>query len=355
LSDRRSVGGIWSVVWCGITIYAVIHLWLVIFPFLVGFAVAYVLEPLVEIFTSLGWRRNRIVAVLYFFFVIALGVLIWTVVPLFIKQLNGIVQDLPDYLRQANVMIDQFNKAVGARIHMVTGHRLKSELFPYHLDQFLLGVVTSLPTRLLGVAHIGMWIVIVPFVSFYGLSEGRHWINTLFNVTPSTYVESLLGLLAEVNATLGGYIRGQLLDALCVGIVSTVGLWILGVKQFVLIGVVTGLLNPIPFLAPIVGALLALFLGHAHGLPASTLVAIVVLFLSIRLLDDFVFIPFIVGHSVQLHPALMLFSVLAGFEWGGLLGVLFAIPTAAVIKVAFSIALHQRQKNILTSINSVIS
>jgi predicted PurR-regulated permease PerM len=200
-----------------------------------------------------------------------------------------------------------------------------------------------------------MWIVIIPFVSFYGLAEGRRWINLIFNATPSSYVESLLGLLAEVNATLGGYIRGQLLDALCVGALSTLGLWLLGVKQFVLIGVITAVLNPIPFLAPAVGGCLAIFLGHASGLPVGNLLGIVVLFFTVRLVDDFIFIPFIVGHSVQLHPAVMLFSVLAGFEIGGLLGLIFAIPVAAVFKVTLSIVLRQRQKNILTSVNSVLS
>ena len=355
MSDRRTVGGIWSVVWCGVFIYAFVHLWPVVFPFLLGLALAYLLEPLVDGFVALGWRRDRIVAVLYMCFLTAVVMLVWVVVPLFIKQANGMVQDFPEYLRQANALIDNFNAVAGARIHWLTGHTLTTELLPYHVDQFLMGMVASLPTRLLGVAHLGLWVVIIPFVSFYGLLEGPRWINTLFNVTPSSYVESLLGLLAEVNSTLGGYIRGQFLDALCVGAVSTLGLWILGVKQFVLIGVITGVLNPIPFLAPLVGASLALFLGHAQGLPASTLVGILFLFLLIRLLDDFIFIPFIVGHSVQLHPAMMLFAVLAGFEWGGLLGLLFAIPVAAVVKVALSIALHQRQKNIFTSINSVMS
>ncbi len=355
MSDRRTVGGIWSVVWCGAFVYALVNLWPVVFPFLLGLALAYLLEPLVDGFVALGWRRTRIVALLYMCFAVAVAVLVWVVVPLFVKQVNGIVQDFPEYLRQANALIDNFNTSMGARIHWLTGHTLQTKLLPYHLDQFLMSLAASLPMRLLGVAHLGLWVVIIPFVSFYGLSEGPRWINTLFNVTPSAYVESLLGLLAEVNASLGGYIRGQLLDALCVGAVSTLGLWMLGVKQFILIGVITGVFNPVPFLAPLVGASLALFLGHAHGLPASTLVGIVLLFLLVRLLDDFIFTPFIVGHSVQLHPAMMLFSVLAGFEWGGLLGLLFAIPVAAVVKVALSIALHQRQKNILTSINSVIS
>lgn len=355
MSDRRAPGGIWSVVWCGVCIYALVNLWSVVFPFVLGLGLSYLLEPLVVSLVALGLRRDRIVAVLYVIFVALIVGLVWFLVPLFMKQVNGIIEDFPNYLRQANSAIDRFNSVAGARIHWLTGHSIKTQLLPYHLDQFLLSMVAALPTHLLDFAHVGLWVVIIPFVSFYGLADGTRWIDTIFNLTPSTYVESLLGLLSEVNTTLGGYIRGQLLDALCVGTVSTIGLWVLGVKQFVLIGVITGVLNPIPFLAPFVGASLAVFLGQAYGLPVGTLVGIVLLFVSIRLLDDFVFIPFIVGHSVQLHPAVMLFAVLAGFECGGIIGLIFAIPVAAVIKVALSIALDQREKNILTSINSVIS
>jgi predicted PurR-regulated permease PerM len=354
LNDRRTAGGVWSVVFAGALVYCAVHLWGIIFPFLLGLGLAYLLEPIVENLEALGWRRDRIVVVLYCLFLVAAVVFVWGVLPLFVKQTNGIVQDFPSYVRQINAMIDAFNAGVGRYLLQLTGHGLEYDIVPYHLDQFLSGLMTSLPTRLLGVAHLGTWIVIVPFVSFYGLSEGPRWINALFDATPSAYVESLLGLLAEVNATLGGYIRGQLLDALCVAVVSALGLWILGVKQFVLIAVITGVLNPVPLLAPLVGASLALFLGYAHGLPPSALVGILLLFGLVRLLDDFVFTPFIVGRSVQLHPAAMLFAVLAGFEAGGIVGLVFAVPVAAVVKVALSIALHQRQKNIMT-INSVMS
>jgi predicted PurR-regulated permease PerM len=349
------MGGVWIFVLCGVFIYLAVRLWLVVFPFVLGLGLAYLVEPVVEAVVAFGWRRDRIVAALYVVFLLTLAGALWVVVPLFMKQVNGIVQDLPDYLRQANSLIDQFNLDVGTRIHWLTGHSVKTKLVPYHLDQVILGMTASMPTRLLGVVHLGFWIVIIPFVSFYALADGPRWINALFNMTPCTHVESLLGLFAEVNATLGGYIRGQLLDALCVGTVSAVGLWILGVKQFVLIGVITGVLNPIPFLAPVVGAALALFLGHAHGLAAGSLIGIVFLFVLLRLLDDFVFIPFIVGRSVQLHPVAMLFAVLAGFEFGGVIGLVFAIPVAAVVKVALSIAIDQREKNIFTSINNVIS
>src|SRR5262249_44829084 len=145
--------------------------------------------------------------------------------------------------------------------------------------------VTQLPSNLVSVAHIGLWALIIPFVCFFWLQQSRECMNTLFDWTPAHHVESLLGFLAEVNAALGGFIRGQILDALCVGLITMIGLGLLGFNGAVLMGVFVGFLNLVPLMAPVVGGGVALLAGYLQGLPVPTLFGIVCLFILVRLID----------------------------------------------------------------------
>jgi predicted PurR-regulated permease PerM len=167
--------------------------------------------------------------------------------------------------------------------------------------------------------------------------------DALFDWTPAQYVESLLGILADVDSTLGAYIRGQMIEGACVGAVTAAGLALFGFDGALLFGIATGAMNLVPMMAPIVGGALALLFGYFQGLSTSALIGIFFLFLLVRLLDDFVFIPFVLGHSVALHPVMILFAVLAGFEIGGFVGLVVAVPLTAVLKVVLGAIFGERR------------
>ncbi len=345
---------VFSLLLLAVAVFFLVNVWGVLVPFLLGLDIAYLVHPLVDRFVSLGLRRDRTVLVLY---IVLLGVSVvlglW-LLPTLYRQANAAIQQVPTYTTAVNGIIDNLNAGVQEKLTHLLGKRSHLAI-PFRADKFLEGLLLKLPENLLNVAHWSLWIIIIPFVSFFGLSHGRRWIDLLFQWTPSRHVEGLLGLMAEINATLGGYIRGQFLDAMCVGFVTMAGLRLLGIEGSVLLGVITGLLNLVPFMAPVVGGSLALLTAYLQGQGSSVLVGIFLLYAVVRLLDDFVFIPFIVGHNVRLHPVLMLFAILAGFELGGVLGLIFAVPAAAVVKVVLSVTMRNRQENWLFKQQHVVS
>jgi predicted PurR-regulated permease PerM len=236
-------------------------------------------------------------------------------------------------------VVEHLNDLGRESLRHVLGPHAASFSLPFRSEQFVESLVKSLPENLLEFAYIGVWIFIIPFVSFFALSQSRRWIDALFAWVPAQKVEGLLGFLAEINAALGGYIRGQALDAICVGLLTMGGLALLGFNGAVMVGCLTGLLNLVPFMAPLVGGSIALFAGYFQDLSFPTLVGIFFLFALVRLMDDFVLTPFLVGGSVRLHPVAMLFAILAGFHVAGFLGLVFAVPMAAIIKVIAATAL----------------
>lgn len=319
------------------------HIWHVLIPFILGLVIAYLAHPLTDRFVAMGMRRDRVVIVLYIAMVAATVLLALIFLPILYREIQVAIQKLPVYATIFDDAVVRMNEEIRRVLGKFIGKKADGFHIPFRADRLVEIMLNKIPENISNFAHIGIWLLIIPFVSFFGLSHGQQWIDDIFDLTPSEYVESLLGLLTEVNATLGAYIRGQLLDALCVGFLTMGGLWLVGFNGVVLLGVITGVLNVVPFLAPVVGGALALLIGYFQGMSLTALVGVVCVFILIRLIDDFLLMPFVVGGVIHLHPVLMLFAILAGFEVGGFLGLVFAIPVMAVAKVILSSALLNRR------------
>lgn len=291
----------------------------------------------------MGLRRDRVVIVVYLALIGGLSLATALLLPGFMRELRDIVQNLPQYAQALDEMITRLNGDLTNLFKGIVGHRASSFQIPFRAERAIDDLVEMAPHNLLNFAHFGLWIIIIPFVAFFALTQGRRWMDAIFDHTPAHHVESLLGILAEINATLGAYIRGQMLEGTCVGLVTMAGLGVLGFDGAILFGVLTGLMNLVPMMAPIVGGGLALLVGYFQGMATASLVGIFFLFLIVRLMDDFIFIPFVLGQSVQLHPILIVFAVLAGFEVGGFFGLVLAVPVAAVIKVVLSLTVGERR------------
>jgi predicted PurR-regulated permease PerM len=319
------------------------HAWSVIVPFFLGFVVAYLLSPFVQTFEARGFRRDRLVIIFYVIGMSALAGLSFWLLPKLFHELETAAKSVNSYAASLNSLVDQITIEIRVMLRRIIGHRADSFEIPFHANKAFEVLFAAVPNNLMNLLHLGFWAFIIPFSCFFALSQGPQWFDRLFDLTPSEHVESLLGLLAEINATLGGYVRGQLLDAMAVGTLTMVGLGMLGLDGAVLLGVLTGFLNVIPYMAPLVGGSLALLVGYFQGVPNSTLYGILFLYGGVRIIDDFVFMPFIVGRHVSLHPLVMLFAILAGVHVGGFFGLVFSVPIAAVIKVILSIVFHPRR------------
>lgn len=138
-----------------------------------------------------------------------------------------------------------------------------------------------------------------------------------------------------VNTNFSNYIRGQLLDACIVGVLSATALAIIGVDYAIIIGVISGICNMIPYVGPMVGTVLAATMGLLSGRPIMILWAIIAM-LIVQQIDNNLIAPKIVGDSVGLHPVFTMLAILIGGNIGGLIGMLIAVPVTASCKVLIS-------------------
>jgi len=180
-------------------------------------------------------------------------------------------------------------------------------------------------------------VLLIPVMTFFFLKDGRAMKKLLVSFVPNKYFELVLTLLYEVNQQIGMYIRGQLVDASIVGILFTLGLAALNVPYFFLLGPFAGASNVIPYVGPIMGfsssALVVLVTQDTFSL--TPILYIMLLTLAVQTLDSVLISPLVVGKSVDVHPLVIVFALLAGGKAMGLVGMLVAVPVASSMKVIF--------------------
>lgn len=191
-------------------------------------------------------------------------------------------------------------------------------------------------------------IVLGLILAFYLLKD-LDFFKKLYNDTMSVLIKrkdnrKLKNLFKDINFIISNFIRGQLLDALIVGILCSIGLSIIRLDFAVLIGMTAGISNVIPYFGPIIGSIPAVIVGLLSGDPMKALLAVIVLVL-VQQVDSTLISPRVVGDSVGLHPLFVMLSIIIGGAYFGLWGMLLAVPTAAIVKM-FLIRWMEERKSV---------
>ena len=177
-------------------------------------------------------------------------------------------------------------------------------------------------------------------LSIYVLKDSEYFINLWKKLYNLVFRKSKLGydigyVFKTVNETFSKFIKGQLLEAFFVGVLSAIALTIVGIDYAFIIGVIAGICNMIPYVGPIVGTILAAIMGLLSGNPLKILYAIISM-LVVQQIDNNLLAPKIVGDSVGLHPVFTMMAILIGGNIGGLFGMLLSVPIAASFRVLFN-------------------
>jgi putative permease len=175
--------------------------------------------------------------------------------------------------------------------------------------------------------------VAVPFMMFFFIKDGRDLKKRVVSMVPNRYFEFSLDLLYKMDVQLGNYLRGQFVDAVTFGLLSIIALWILGVNYFVFLGVFAGLANLIPYVGPIAGMVPATIVAVLGSGDLGSGVSVVIAFVILKMIDDFVVQPLVVASSVEMHPVIVLIAIMVGGGLYGILGMLLAVPVAGFFKV----------------------
>ena len=296
---------------------------------------AYVLDPVASWLESLG--LNRLGATLLVFFILgaimaALAALIY---PVLTAQLQALQNG--EYDRQARAFIDRSQSFIQTKFAFLGLGKLD---LVQEADQWRAALGKTVSNFLLaGLFPSLTQLVAIPFISFFLLKDAREMKKWMIALVPNRYFEFSLDLLYKMDMALGNFLRGQCLDALLFGLLTTLAMWLLHVKYFLFIGLFAGLANLVPYVGPIAGASLAVIDVLLTTSDLTRVAAVLLAFLIVKLLDDTLIQPLTLARSVRMHPLVVLVAIFIGGHFFGILGMLLAVPATGFLKVALDASL----------------
>ncbi|MDH5190223.1 MAG: AI-2E family transporter [Gammaproteobacteria bacterium] len=319
----------------------------VLTPFMISILLAYVGDPIVDRLEARRLPRTLAVIIVFLgLFILGIGLLL-VLAPVLEKQLAAMFNRLPSYIDwiQLTAMPYLFN-LFGIENVKLDVSNLKQMFAQYWQQAGGIAATMIGSVSRSGFALIG-WIanlVLVPVVTFYLLRDWDKLMDNIKGLFPRKQEQKLTQIACESDEVLGAFFRGQFLVMLALGTVYATGLSIIGIEMALLIGLLAGLVSFVPYLGFIVGIVVAGLVTLVQFQAVEPLVYVLVVFGIGQLLEGFLLTPWLVGDRIGLHPVAVIFAVLAGGQLFGFLGVLLALPVAAVIMVLLR-HLHQSYVN----------
>jgi len=319
----------------------------ILMPFLAGMLFAYIGDPIADLLEAKGFSRRVSVIIVFSCLTVAMVGFLLFLIPLLGKQLEHIREFLPVFIDWFRLQAVPFLASyTNMDVEVLQLDNLQKALSG-HLKQ--VGSVAGVLIRELGQSGMALVNLIVnlgliPVVTFYLLLDWDHLKIKILHLFPNRYQPKVEELAVECDEVLAAFIKGQLMVMLALSLVYSTGLWLVGLKLALLVGIIAGLASIVPYLGPIIGigaGLLAGWFQFGDWLP---LVFIASVFIVGQLLESFVFTPMLVGDKIGLHPVTVIFAIMAGGQLFGFTGVLIALPVAAVIMV-FLRHLHDYYKD----------
>jgi len=327
--------------WIAAAIVFLLLLWLlnnILLPFVVGIVVAYFLDPLVSRLTRSGMSRTwattlvTIVAAL-----LAVGVAMAILPPVF-SQVQGLIVNAPQYTVKLATRVMPLIEPVREKLDLppLSVQEIQSEVSQRagQVLSLLGSIAGQVAQRGLALVNLLSLLFLTPVVTFYLLRDWERVVDALDGALPLDLADTIRGLARESNAAIAGYLRGQALVCITLASIYAIGLSLVGLQFGLVIGLIAGAISFIPFVGTFVGAVMALGMALVQFPPDWIGVAKVALvFLFGQAMEGNVLSPKLVGDRVGLHPVWIMFALLAGGSLFGFVGVLIAVPVAAVIGV----------------------
>jgi predicted PurR-regulated permease PerM len=321
----------------------------VLLPFVAGMVIAYFLAPVVEFLAKRGFPRWLGALCVLAGFGLVAGAILMLILPLISSQLGALINALPNYtdkLRQHYMpwienWITRFPPQDVEKLHTAVSQSA-GEAAGF-VGNLLKSIVAN------GVKFIDAMAmaIITPVVAFFTLRDWPTLTRTIDAIWPRRYYDVIQSQLAEIDSTLSGFIRGQALVCLSLGLIYSIGLALTGLQYSAAIGVTAGALSFIPYVGTAFGWISSLILALVQFDDWQHIALVIAVFAGGHFLEAYVLTPKLVGHRVGLHPVWILFALITGVKLMGFLGILIAVPTAAVLGVLIRFLVRQYRNSAL--------
>jgi predicted PurR-regulated permease PerM len=324
--------------WAAILIVSALGIYSVsniLLPFIAGTFVAYALNPAVNKLEKWKISRGLATPLLILSFFTLIGGMLFFAIPFLKSELTNLAKLIPFYARKT---LDTLQPHMDILSHYVDTKDFSQlqETATSHIGEMLswvLNLLAKVLTNSLAIANLISVVILTPIIAFYMLRDWPRIIQAITRILPRAQLPVIVEQARKINHVLGAYIRGQTTVCLILMVIYTIGLSLVGLNFSLIIGVVTGILSFIPYFGVLIGVTAGMGIALSQFPDWSSIGMVACVFLTGQIIEGYFLTPKLVGDSIGLHPVWLIFSLLAGGSLFGFIGIVLALPIAAVLGV----------------------
>ena len=305
-------------------------------PFLIAALLAYLADPLADRLEEMKLNRTNAVLVVFSFMLIFFFSMLLILLPKITHQLAVVIRQIPLALNLLEQQVLPFlQQHLGLDIGSFDFAFIKS-LIRDNFKQtsgLVNDVLGSIASSGLAIAAWLANLVLIPVVFFYLLRDWDIMIGKIKQLLPRDVEGNINNLARECDEVLGAFIKGQLMVMVALGVVYSIGLWMVGLDLALILGMLAGVASIVPYMGFVVGIVAAIIAAMVQFSDPSILIWVTLVFMVGQALEGMVLTPLLVGDKIGLHPVAVIFAIMAGGQLFGFIGILIALPVAAVIMV----------------------
>ncbi len=316
--------------------YLLVLLGPILSPFLVAALLAYLADPVTDKLETFNLSRTTAVLIVFTAIMLVCLAALLILLPKLTGQLSVVIKQIP-------LAINLFEQKVMPLLQQGVGIELKELDFSFikslvkdnvkQTGNLINDVLSGLASSGLAIAAWLANMVLIPVVFFYLLRDWDIMIEKINHLLPRDVESKISVLTKECDEVLGAFIKGQFMVMVALGVVYSLGLWMVGLELALILGMVAGLASIVPYMGFIVGIVAAAIAAMVQFNDPSILIWVTLVFAVGQALEGMVLTPLMVGDKIGLHPVAVIFAIMAGGQLFGFIGILIALPVAAVIMV----------------------
>lgn len=303
-------------------------------PFILGTILAYLVNPFINYMKRRNFTRR---GALIFLLLIILNVLLISglvLFPLLLREIESLTEMLPAYINSIEEIIDYFNREY-RQIQLPGMVEDSINRFLEQMEEYLINFLQRITEGILNSLYLLFTLLLTPIISYYLLRDIESLRKTVRKIVPVDKKNFLSHFAREIDKIFMGYLRAQVWISVIVGLLAGLGLFFLNVRFYILLGLLAGISNMVPYFGPIIGGVPAVLIALLSS-PAKML-GVILLYTVLQQVEGVLIAPRIMSGNVGLHPVTIIFSLLAGTKLFGIWGLLFAVPLAGCLKVFISL------------------
>lgn len=319
-------------------------LWKMLLPFLFPYILLFALKPLVNLLYQRGVPHLLTVLIVFFGTFGGFVLLLVLLLPALFNEFISIQDNLKEYVQSFTIFLDHLKTLftryfAGFSFFSPKGGYVP--IFESYLKSFLGFFVKNIPSLL---STVILYCMVIPFATFFLLLDEQRIIKKMIRLVPNRYFEITINLLYNLNRQFSLILRGMFISVVIISVLSSIGLWLIGLHYPIIVGVIAGISNLIPYAGPVVGVVVAFMTAVMTGSSQEIFFSIILVFVIVQLIDNVLVQPIVLAKSANLHPLLVLFLVILGSSFGGVIGMFAVVPLVSLSQIVVKILFDELKR-----------